>query len=139
MSKTVLSAKLDFRYLNRFTASVDAGFKCKNLIASSWAADPGLGNGMAYMVPQSELVQHLYRNKDMPDEVRIPHNILVPLSHYCLQASTCADFDAIKHASSKNGDLTKPKYRTTGVVGASCARSEMLAPNGVGDLQHGER
>lgn len=54
------------------------------------------------------------------------------------------DFDAIKRALTKNGGsggtgVQKPKFRATGVVGASCARSEMLTPNGVGDLQYGER
>lgn len=126
---------------------MDGGFKLKNIFSSSWDADPGFGNGMAYMLPNDELTQYLAANTKKIDEVstfRMPstHAMMVYLLNE--QVSSCVDFDAIKRASTKNGvaggtGSLKPKYRVTGVVGASCARSEMLTPNGVGDLQYGER
>lgn len=122
---------------------MDGGFKLKNIFASSWFADPGFGNGMAYMVPNEELMTHLAANSNKVDEVS--NHLKRSNSHNIWnQVSTCVDFDAIKRSLTKNGGATvaggpRPKYRVTGVIGASCARSEMLTPSGVGDLQFGER
>lgn len=98
---------------------------------------------MAYMVPHEELMAHLLNNKDEAQDVSCKFTMGIQRTRLTLlQASTCVDFDAIKQASTKNAGLggsSKQKFRTTGVVGASCACSEMLTPNGVGDLQFGER
>lgn len=60
------------RYLNRFWEAVDGNFKLKNIFASSWLADPGFGNGMAYMIPNEQLVEHIATNSSKIDEVSSP-------------------------------------------------------------------
>lgn len=49
--------------------------------------------------------------------------------------SSCAGFAAILQANLKR---TKG-LRSTGVVGVICARHQLWRPNGLGDLQKGER
>lgn len=52
-----------------------------------------------------------------------------------LQMSTCSGFSAMILAN-----LKKAKgLNATGVVGVACARHEHWRPNGMGDLQKGER
>jgi hypothetical protein len=63
----------------------------------------------------------------------IAMNVFIKLMLY--QASTCTDFAAIKMANSKN---TKG-LRVTGVGAIVCARHGLIHPNGLGDLQKGER
>lgn len=49
--------------------------------------------------------------------------------------STCTGFRAMKYANLKGGH----GYAQTGVAMAVCARHGFILPNGVGDLQKGER
>ena len=52
-----------------------------------------------------------------------------------LQISTCSGFAAIHLANLKK----MRGLHATGVAGVACARHEMWRPNGMGDLQKGER
>lgn len=51
------------------------------------------------------------------------------------QISTCAGFAAVHLANLKG----IKGHRTSGVAGVCCARQDCFRPNGVGDLQVGER
>lgn len=52
-----------------------------------------------------------------------------------LQISTCVGFQALAKATTR--DTRGLRY--TGVGGTMCGRSEMVLPNGIGNLQKGER
>lgn len=52
-----------------------------------------------------------------------------------IKISTCAGFQAIHLANLKK----KKGLAATGVGGVACSRHEVWRPNGLGDLQKGER
>ncbi|KAF9470561.1 hypothetical protein BDN70DRAFT_902008 [Pholiota conissans] len=105
------------RFLYALVVCMDANFRLKNQLVSNYSADPGLGIGWAYMV------------------VREPYEAYVLSKADEDAISTCVGFLALAHA------LTKfiRGLRYTGVGGAFCGRGEMILPNGVGNLQKGER
>jgi hypothetical protein len=104
-------------YLYSLTYCIDANFRLKNQLVSSYSADPGLGIGMAYMMPRQ------------------------PYEDYVLKCacdgdiSTCVGFAALAKANTR----FSRGLRYTGVGAVSCGRSEMILPNAVGNLQKGER
>ena len=59
----------------------------------------------------------------------------VRVSQITWQISTCSGFAAIHLANLKK----MRGLHATGVAGVACARHEMWRPNGLGDLQKGER
>lgn len=52
-----------------------------------------------------------------------------------MQISTCSGFQTLAHAETKN----TAGLRCTGIAMCICSRHEFVRPNGVGDLQKGER
>ncbi|KAJ7884187.1 hypothetical protein B0H14DRAFT_3082403 [Mycena olivaceomarginata] len=97
--------------------ALDACFRMKHGLVSSELKDPGLGTGMAYMlenVPYREYLLTVTDQKEM---------------------STCSGLAALDYANTK----FSRGYSTTGVGMGVCARHEFIQPNGVGDLQKGER
>ncbi|KAJ3500320.1 hypothetical protein NLJ89_g9853 [Agrocybe chaxingu] len=79
--------------------------------------NPGLGIGWAYMVPREGYEAYVLSCASDED------------------ISTCIGFQALKQA---NTQQTRG-LRYTGVTGVFCGRSEMIMPNGIGNLQKGER
>ena len=46
---------------------MDANFRLKNQLVSNWSQDPGLGVGLAYMVPRKEYEQYVLSRADDTD------------------------------------------------------------------------
>ncbi|KAJ7429706.1 hypothetical protein B0H11DRAFT_2166764 [Mycena galericulata] len=97
--------------------ALDACFRLKRRLVSSELKDPALGTGWAYMVEDEEYRAYLRGVTDQKE------------------MNTCSGLAALDHANTK----FSRGYSTTGVVMGVCARHEFVQPNGVGDLQRGER
>ncbi|KAJ7182634.1 hypothetical protein C8R43DRAFT_1116267 [Mycena crocata] len=110
--------RLVFRvFLYMLLLAVDANFKLKNRIRANERYDPSLGPGWGAFVEPTGYKDHL---KNYVAETDI---------------STCIAFAALLQ---KDTRLTTG-LRTSGVGGCVCARHECVRPNGLGDLQKGER
>ncbi|KAF7298473.1 CxC2 domain-containing protein [Mycena kentingensis (nom. inval.)] len=97
--------------------AIDACFRLKRRLIGSDLRDPGLTTGWAYFVEWEP-----YRNflLTVTDQKEI---------------SSCTGLAALDHANTKFAR----GYSATGVGAGVCARHEFVLPNGVGDLQRGER
>ncbi|KAJ7281715.1 hypothetical protein C8J57DRAFT_1056104, partial [Mycena rebaudengoi] len=95
----------------------DVNFRLKERIVSSDSRDLTLGQGLAYFVERPPYIEHV-KNYVSEEEI-----------------SSCSGFQAMFLANVKriNG------LRTSGVGGVTCTRHNMWRPNGIGDLQKGER
>ncbi|KAF9024498.1 hypothetical protein BDZ89DRAFT_954690, partial [Hymenopellis radicata] len=107
---------LNERYLYRLIIALDANFRLCNLRRPS-TLDPGLHTGWAYFVSNKAYLEHIAKYPKQKD------------------ISSCAGFRTLAHAETKNNI----GLRSTGVGMCICARHEMVRPNGIGDLQRGER
>ncbi|KAG6835804.1 hypothetical protein H0H93_014501 [Arthromyces matolae] len=104
------------RFLYQLILCMDANFRLKNQLVSSFSSDPGLGTGWAYMVPRATYEEYLKSQATAQD------------------VSTCVGFSALAKANTK----FSRGLRYTGVGALTCARSEMFLPCAVGNLQKGE-
>jgi len=86
---------------------------------SNYLQDPALNQGHSYMVEDARFRQHLKTFGDL-----VPND-----------KSTCNNHDAIKSANMRGCRGTE----TSGAGTVECSRHDMKRPNGVGDLQRGER
>ncbi|KAJ7633330.1 hypothetical protein DFH06DRAFT_1140041 [Mycena polygramma] len=105
------------RFIYTLFLALDACFRLKRGLVSSELKDPGLGTGMSYMLenpPYREFLRGVTDQKEM---------------------STCSGLAALDYANTK----FSRGYSSTGVGMCVCARHEFIQPNGVGDLQKGER
>ncbi|PPQ83667.1 hypothetical protein CVT26_000898 [Gymnopilus dilepis] len=102
-------APADESFLYMKFVCMDANFRLKNQLVSSYSQDPGFGIGWAYMVP------------------REPYEMFI--------RSRTNDQDALAQANTRFSQ----GLRTTGQGGAFCGRSEMILPLAMGNLQKGER
>ncbi|KAF8989936.1 hypothetical protein BDZ89DRAFT_974561, partial [Hymenopellis radicata] len=106
----------DEQYLNRIIFALDANFHLKNLRRPG-THDPGLHTGLAYFVENEPYLAHIAKYPRQKD------------------ISSCAGFKTLSHAETKNA----AGLQSTGVGMCVCARHEIVRPNGIGDLQRGER
>ncbi|KAJ7429112.1 hypothetical protein B0H11DRAFT_2266968 [Mycena galericulata] len=106
-----------YRFLFMLMVALDANFKLKNRLRANERYDPPLGPGWGAFVEPTQYRDHL---KNYVGETDI---------------STCIAFAALLQ---KDTRLTTG-LRTSGVGGCVCARHECVRPNGIGDLQKGER
>ena len=96
--------------------------------------DPEFGPGWAYFVNdedyKAEIVKH-------PQPIEVRFCVISPSSHtYQMQKSDCTStHQAIERATTKTND----GYSVTGIGAIICSRHSFVRPNGVGDLQKGER
>ncbi|KAJ7049988.1 hypothetical protein C8F01DRAFT_1348778 [Mycena amicta] len=97
--------------------ALDACFRLKRRMISNEFKDPGLGTGWSYMVEWAPYREHLLKVVDQKE------------------MSTCSGLAALDHANNK----FSRGYSVTGVAMGVCARHEFVQPNGVADLQAGER
>ncbi|KAJ6576737.1 hypothetical protein B0H10DRAFT_1836766, partial [Mycena sp. CBHHK59/15] len=95
----------------------DCNFRLINRNVGSAAKDPIVGDGFGYFVNQEKYTEFL-RTHVSEEEI-----------------SSCSGFQAMFLANRKR----VKGLRTTGVGGVTCARHNMWRPNGIGDLQLGER
>ncbi|KAJ6458082.1 hypothetical protein C8R47DRAFT_995450, partial [Mycena vitilis] len=97
--------------------AMDACFRLKRRLVSSYLKDPPLSAGRAYLVDCFPYREHLLTVTDQKE------------------MSTCSGLAALDYANTK----FSRGYSATGVGMGVCARHEFVQPNGVGDLQKGER
>ncbi|KAJ7724201.1 hypothetical protein B0H16DRAFT_1736802 [Mycena metata] len=108
---------LEQQYKFTLDLGIDACFRLKRRLVSSELKDPGLGTGYAYMVenePYREFLRTVTNQKEI---------------------NSCSGLAALDYANTK----FSRGYSSTGVGMCVCARHEFVQPNGVGDLQRGER
>ncbi|KAK6988081.1 CxC2 domain-containing protein [Favolaschia claudopus] len=106
-----------YQFLYMLILAVDANFRLRNRIRVNELDDPSLGPGWGYWVEPESYREHL---KNYVNETEI---------------STCIAFAALLQ---KDTRMTTG-LRVSGVGGCVCARHECMRPNGIGDLQKGER
>ncbi|KAK7019612.1 CxC2 domain-containing protein, partial [Favolaschia claudopus] len=106
-----------YQFLYMLILAVDANFRLRNRIRVNEIDDPSLGPGWGYWVEPNSYREHL---KNYVHETEI---------------STCIAFAALLQKDSRN----TAGLRVSGVGGCVCARHECVRPNGLGDLQKGER
>ncbi|KAJ7152679.1 hypothetical protein C8R43DRAFT_886109 [Mycena crocata] len=107
----------DLRYKYFLFLAQDCNFRLINRDVLTAAKDPIIGDGLGYFVNNVKYVSWL-RNHVSEEEI-----------------SSCSGFQAMFLANRKR----VKGLRTTGVGGVTCARHNMWRPNGLGDLQRGER
>ncbi|KAI0054741.1 hypothetical protein BV25DRAFT_1785935, partial [Artomyces pyxidatus] len=105
------------RWLYRPIFCMDANFRLKNRLRAKGARDVSLGGASGYFVDPERYSKYIL-NAATQDEVQ----------------DTCTGFAALSGANTKRSK----GLRVTGVGAVTC-RHEFWQPNGVGDLQKGER
>ncbi|KAH7906698.1 hypothetical protein BJ138DRAFT_1219360 [Hygrophoropsis aurantiaca] len=98
--------------------AIDANFRLKRKAVSSDSVDPSLSRGWAYFVEEGAYKSYLRDRINDPQET-----------------STCSGHSAVNDADTKSSR----GLAATGVGTVDCARHNMKLPNGVGDLQKGEK
>ena len=106
------------RWLYSLFVGLDANFKLKRKNVSSEKADPSLSHVWSYFVEEKNYKSFLSMHGSIPQE-----------------RSTCSNYDAMAKANSKDVCFLD----STGAGTVDCIRHDMKRPNGVGDLQKGER
>ncbi|KAJ7119391.1 hypothetical protein C8R46DRAFT_1169932 [Mycena filopes] len=109
-----------YRFIYFLFLAQDANFRLSNRNVSSETADPVIGDGLGYFCKrEGEDGYKAHIAKHVNEE----------------EVSNCSGFQAMFLANSKR----VKGLRTTGVAGVTCSRHNMWLPNGLGDLQVGER
>ncbi|KAJ7821085.1 hypothetical protein B0H14DRAFT_3089147 [Mycena olivaceomarginata] len=111
------TASPEQRFLYAVFWAFDACFRLKRKKISSWAVDPSIQDGWAYFTAWKEygpFVSTLGEQTEM---------------------STCTGLAALDHANTKYAQ----GYAATGCGMVTCGCHEVVAKNGVGDLQAGEK
>ncbi|KAJ6523687.1 hypothetical protein DFH09DRAFT_1250900 [Mycena vulgaris] len=106
-----------YRFLYMLLLAIDANFKLKNRIRKNEIYDPSLGPGLGAFVEPAGYKEHISNYVGEED------------------ISTCIAFAALLQKDTRN----TVGLRVSGVGGCVCARHECMRPNGLGDLQKGER
>ncbi|KAJ7699783.1 hypothetical protein B0H14DRAFT_3100193 [Mycena olivaceomarginata] len=103
--------------------ALDANFRMKRKDVSTEADDPSLGDGIAFFSHVEEYMKHVEEHWDTEQEVQ---SIYSRFDNHAYQFEIEEHLDAYGTAAS-------------GIGTVDCARHNMKRPNGVGDLQKGER
>ncbi|GJF00552.1 CxC2 domain-containing protein [Phanerochaete sordida] len=111
------SVREDLKYLYWMYVSLDACFRVKRYDISDTEKDPVLDDGLAYFVKGEPYKEQLKKYKNQK------------------AMSTCTGLAALDHADTK----FSKGYDATGIGACIDGRHEFMLPNGVGDLQKGER
>ncbi|KAJ7717168.1 hypothetical protein DFH07DRAFT_973682 [Mycena maculata] len=106
-----------YQFLYMLLVALDANFKLKNRMRANEHPDPPLGPGWGYFVDPEKYRKHL--KSYVPEK----------------DVSTCIAFAALLQKDTRG----TAGLRTSGVGSCVCARHECVLPNGIGDLQKGER
>jgi hypothetical protein len=117
---------------------LDGNFKLK--LKERGIKDVDVGSGLAYFVKDDMYTEYLHI---MPEQADVSALVLWPnaaaphpdadLSQ--IECSCASTHRAVSSANSKSGK----GYAVTGVVTVKCARHGFVLPNGVADLQKGEK
>ncbi|KAJ7715053.1 hypothetical protein B0H16DRAFT_1340272, partial [Mycena metata] len=109
-----------FKFLYFLFLAQDANFRLQNRNISSEEADPILGDGLGYFaLCEGDEGYKAHIEKHASEQ----------------EISSCSGFQAMFLANMK----ASKGLRTTGVGGVTCSRHNMWRPNGIGNLQVGER
>ncbi|KAJ7893230.1 hypothetical protein B0H13DRAFT_1625288 [Mycena leptocephala] len=106
-----------YRFLYALLLALDANFRLKNRLRANEHQDPSLGSGLGYFVEAEGFRKHL-KNYVAEQDV-----------------STCIAFAALLQKETR---LTTG-LRCSGVGGCVCTQHGVVRPQGLGDLQKGER
>ncbi|KAJ7062990.1 hypothetical protein B0H15DRAFT_794749 [Mycena belliarum] len=109
----------EFRFLYMLLLAMDANFRLKNRLRANAHVDLPLGDGWGHLVEEPPYKEHLKGYVAEKD----------------VSFFTCIAFAALLQ---KDTRMTAG-LRCSGVGGVVCARHELVRPQGVGDLQKGER
>ncbi|KAJ7033272.1 hypothetical protein C8F04DRAFT_1396133 [Mycena alexandri] len=104
-------------YLYALFVAIDVNFRMKRKQVSSEEADPDLNKGSAFFSEVNEYMKHVGEHWDFEQE-----------------KSRCVSHDAVDQP-----DREARGTASSGIGTVDCARHNMKRPNGVGDLQKGER
>ncbi|KAJ6475381.1 hypothetical protein C8R45DRAFT_1159328 [Mycena sanguinolenta] len=107
----------DLRYKYFLFLAQGCNFRLINRDVGTATKDPIIGDGLGYFVNHAKYTEYLR----------------APVSEE--EISTCSGFQVMFWANKKR----VKGLRTTAVGGVTCARHNMWRPNGIGDLQLGER
>ncbi|KAJ6488184.1 hypothetical protein C8R47DRAFT_978857 [Mycena vitilis] len=107
----------ELRFLYALFLAIDANFRMKRKQVSSEAVDPGLNNGAAFFSEVKTYMEHVGKHWDVEQE-----------------KSRCVSHDAVNQP-----DREARGTASSGIGTVDCARHNMKRPNGVGDLQKGEK
>ncbi|KAF7340931.1 hypothetical protein MSAN_02078100 [Mycena sanguinolenta] len=105
------------KFLYALFLAIDANFRMKRKQVSSEEADPGLNDGAAFFSEVKTYMEHVGEHWDVEQE-----------------KSRCVSHDAVNQP-----DREARGTASSGIGTVDCARHNMKRPNGVGDLQKGER
>ncbi|KAJ6609453.1 hypothetical protein B0H10DRAFT_1813813, partial [Mycena sp. CBHHK59/15] len=108
------------KFLYMLIVALDANFRLKNRMRPNEHPDPSLGPGWGYFVEPESYREHLKNYVAEKDVRTLP---------------TCIAFAALLQKDTRG----TTGLRTSGVGGCVCAHHECVLPNGIGDLQKGER
>ncbi|KIK49691.1 hypothetical protein GYMLUDRAFT_117283, partial [Collybiopsis luxurians FD-317 M1] len=111
------NAIVEERFLYTVFIAIDACFQLKCRTVGTWETDPPLCDGGSYFVESGPYCQYCNTVKDQKE------------------ICTCTRLAAMDFANTKYSE----GYSATGVGMCSCGHHELVMPNGVGDLQKGER
>jgi Kyakuja-Dileera-Zisupton transposase len=124
------------RWLYSQILAEDANFKQKARARSNITKDPPLGPGWGTFVENEAYIQHI---ATAPNKTEVLFTVLFfSIFFTCvqhIQISHCVGFAAMWNANSKKSE----GLRATGIGAVVCARHALYLPNGMGDLQKGER
>ncbi|KAJ7018026.1 hypothetical protein C8F04DRAFT_978149 [Mycena alexandri] len=107
----------EFKFLYMLILAMDANFRLKNHMRKNEHHNPTFGPGWGYMVEEKRYKKHLRSYVAEKD------------------VSSCIAFAALLQKDTK----MTTGLRCSGVGGVVCARHEVVRPQGMGDLQKGER
>ncbi|KAH0828896.1 hypothetical protein J3R83DRAFT_2296 [Lanmaoa asiatica] len=105
-------------WLTALFVAIDANFRLKHKKVSKDSMDPSLSKGWAYFVEETSYKSYLSGAANATQE-----------------RSTCSGHSAVNMADTK----ANQGLAATGVGTVDCARHNMKLPNGIGDLQKGEK
>ncbi|KAK7044331.1 CxC2 domain-containing protein [Favolaschia claudopus] len=105
------------RFIYALFLALDANFQMRRNDVSSEAKDPSLGDGIAFFGRVEEYMRHLEAHWELEQE-----------------KSTCVAHDAVNEPNRESYGMA-----ASGIGTVDCARHNMKRPNGVGDLQKGEK
>ena len=129
-----MSTDFLYRDIDALFVALDANFRLRHRAVLNDQSDPSLSQGWAYFVEDTAFKKYLCDHKNDTQEACL----LTPEYWHILiliQKSTCSNHNAVNMAGVKS----KKNCDSTGVGMVVCARHGMRLPNGIADLQYGER
>ncbi|KAK6977540.1 CxC2 domain-containing protein [Favolaschia claudopus] len=105
------------RFIYALFLALDANFQMRRNDVSTELKDPSLGDGIAFFGRVEEYMEHLEAHWGLEQE-----------------KSTCVAHDAVNEPNRESYGMA-----ASGIGTVDCARHNMKRPNGVGDLQKGEK